>query len=332
IMKLQTSYLSEDGQIIKHLEEDGRVRPSFRDTGTATGRLSCSQPNLQQLPKGLCLSCGEELDKCKCGFTGNLPVRECFIVEEGMTMITCDYSGQEVAVAAQQSKDPTLIDALNKGQDMHLRIANQFYNLGIPEEELYKTHPEFNNHKHKFHLERTRAKTITFGLMYGKGAYGFAKDFDIPEDEAQGIVDKYFDSMPMLKEAIEKAHREIDETGMVTSMAGRKRHFEPEINIYTGESGYNGKAYRQAFNFLIQGFSADMMRRAMIKVRELGNQNPDWGLKTIATVHDEAVYEVRTEYKDDAGRAIKTAFEGVVNFVVPVTGDVSMGQNYWEAK
>ena len=141
--------------IQRNLDDDNRVRPSFRDTGTVTGRLSCSQPNLQQLPK----------------VNAEFPVdtRKCFIVPKGKTMVTCDYSGQEVAVAAEVSKDPTLIDALNKGQDMHLRIANTFYHLGIPEEALYTTNKEYEFYKKKFKTERGRAKTITFGFNRSLG-------------------------------------------------------------------------------------------------------------------------------------------------------------------
>jgi len=161
-----------------HVDVDGMVRPSFRDIGTKTGRLSCNSPNLQQLPK----------------VNSAFPVstRNCFIAGKGRKMITCDYSGQEIRVMAQISKDPTLIEALNNGYDMHLAIANQFYKLGIPEEALSTTGDEYGKYKEKFYKERTQAKTITFGLAYGKGAYGFALDFGISEDEAQTIVDDYF--------------------------------------------------------------------------------------------------------------------------------------------
>ena len=246
-------------------------------------------------------------------------------------MITCDYSGQEIAVAAEQSKDETLVDTLNKGQDMHLRIANQFYELGIPDEALYKTHKDYSTYKKQFKPQRTQAKTITFGLMYGKGAYGFAKDFGIPEEEAQEIVDKYFDSMPMLRDAIQKAHDEIDLNGTVTTMLGRKRHFEQETQ-WNGEIGYPKKAYRQAFNFLIQGYSADMIRMAMNKVRQVGSKNKHWGLKLVACVHDEIVVEVKTEYTKEASDGIKQAMESVVNFIVPVIADIGIGKNYEEAK
>jgi hypothetical protein len=121
-------------------DNDGRIRPHFHNTGTRTGRLSCSEPNIQQLPKAVCAVCGHgkvtKDDECKkCG-AYVIQVRKCFVAPEGKTLITCDYSGQEIRVLAHISQDPTMVDALLKGKDLHLTTANQFYNLGISEEAL----------------------------------------------------------------------------------------------------------------------------------------------------------------------------------------------------
>ena len=312
--KLYNGFVSEDGQIYKNLEKDGKVRPSFRDTGTKTGRLSCNSPNLQQLPKP------KEY--------APVNVREVFKAPEGYKMFSCDYSGQEVAVMAQQSKDPTLVKSLNNGYDMHLAVANTFYNLGIPEEALSKKHTDYEEYKRKYNKERSQAKTITFGLAYGKGAYGFSKDFGVSEEEAQQMVDDYFAGMSKLKEAISKAHEEVEAKGTVTSMAGRKRHFDIEKdNPYALE-----RAKRQSFNFLIQGFSADMIRGAAINVYKR-NTNKEWGLKAVMTVHDEIVYICKEEYIDEATRMVKKAFEDVCKrFVVPVNADIEVGNNYGDAK
>lgn len=312
--KLYDAFVSPDGQIQTNLQADGRVRPNFKDVGTKTGRLACSQPNLQQLPKP------KEY--------APVNVRELFIAPKGYKMFSVDYSGQEVAVAAQQSKDPTLVKSLNNGYDMHLAIANQFYNLGIPEVALSKKHPDYDSYKEKHSKARTQAKTITFGLMYGKGAYGFSKDFGITEDEAQKIVDDYFAGMPKLKEAIDKAHKTLESSGYVVNLAGRKRHF------YKNEQGYYpGFAYRQSFNFLIQGFSADMIRAAMVTVKKNKVKYPEWGLVTIMTVHDEAVYIVKEEYVELATRFVKKCFENVCKkFIVPVKADVEVGMNYGDSK
>lgn len=312
--KLYSAFISVEGQVWTNIESDGKVRPNFLDVGTRTGRLSCSRPNLQQIPNS-----NEETP---------VAVREIFIAPKGYKMLTCDYSGQEVAVAAQVSKDPTLVESLNKGYDMHLAIANQFYSLGIPEECLSTRHKDYNNYKEKFSEERRRAKVITFGLMYGKGAYGFAKDFSISEAEAEKIVSDYFAGMPQLKQAIDDSHKALKEQGEVTSLAGRKRRFKKE-----SYGDYSGSSYRQCFNFLIQGFSADMIRAAAVTVNKNKIKYPQWGLKAIMTVHDEIGYIVKEEYVDNAKNFIKKCFESVgKNFIVPVKADVGIGDNYEEAK
>lgn len=315
------------------MDNDGRVRPNFRDTGTVTGRLSCQNPNLQQLPKNKCISCGKaEFTKdklcVKCGAPLRIDTRACFIATPGHKMIGCDYSGQELRVLAQVTMEPILIDNFIKGRDMHLATANDFFNLNIPEDDLYETSPKHKDTAKKYKAERDKAKTINFGIAYGKGAFGFSKDFGISEEEAQQILDRYFAALPGVKSAIDQCHERVRIEGRVRSMAGRYRHFIPK----EGTTFYPGSAYRESFNFLIQGFSADMIRKAAIMTRQLSKDNPSWGLKTIASIHDEILYEVREEHADEAAKAIKQCFETAVKFVVPVVAEVSIGNNYSEAK
>lgn len=314
--KLLTSYFEENAQILSNLENDGRVRPNFLDFGTATGRLSCQAPNLQQLPD----------NKKDEGLT-----RSCFIVPHGYKMITCDYSGQELRVLAEVSQEPVLIDTFNKGKDMHLSTANDFFNLGIPEHALYTSNPEHEGYKEKFKSERSKAKTINFGMAYGKGAYGFAKDFEISEEEAEEILSKYFAALPKVKEAIEEAYDNVKKNGEVTSLTGRKRRFSKVRNRYGGEI-YPSSAFRQSFNFLIQGYSADMIRIALTKVRDLSKRHPEWDLNVIATVHDEGVMQVKEKYMDEASKAIREEFEKAVELSVPVVADIGIGNSYAEAK
>lgn len=298
----------------EHIESDGKVRPSFKDVGTKTGRLSCSKPNLQQLPKPKEYS--------------PVQIRTLFQAPTGYKMFSCDYSSQEICVAAQISKDKTLVEALNKGWDSHLAVANKSYNLGLSEESLFDGSPEHDVAKKVYKKQRGTAKTINFGLMYGKGAYGFAKDFEIEEEEAQKIVDDYFRDMPQLKQAIDDTHKEV-ESGSIRSMAGRIRHFnfDDDTPFYIIE-----KAKRQSFNFKVQGFSADMIRAASINVYAR-NMNKAWGLKAVMTVHDEFVYIVREEYVDEATALVKKAFEDVgKNFIVPIKADIEVGDNYGNAK
>jgi DNA polymerase I len=316
--KILTSYLGEDSQILKNIDEDGRVRPNFLDFGTVTGRLSCQSPNLQQLPKSQ--DTKPELD-----------IRECFIAPSGKKLLTCDYSGQELRVLAEITKDESLIDTFQKGKDMHLSTANDFFNLGIPEEALYENNPRFEEYKKKFKTFRNQAKTINFGIAYGKGAYGFSQDFGSTEQEAQEILDKYFASKPKVKESIERCYSQVKSQGYVTSMTGRRRRFKMEMSRY-GTRYYSNSSLRQSFNFLIQGFSADMIRMALIGVQKLIREHPEYELKIIATVHDEGVFEVKEEFTDIVALQVKNIFKKVVTFCVPIESEIGVGSNYSEAK
>lgn len=305
-----------------HVDSDGRVRPSFRDTGTVTGRLSCSNPNLQQLPKE-----AKEFP---------INTRSAFIAGEGRKLIVSDFSGQEICVAAELSQDPTLINSLHNGADVHLAVANSSFELGIPEECLNKNHHEYKSYKEKFKKERFNAKCITFGLLYGKGAYGFAKDFDITEKEAQVMIDNFFKGMPQVKEAITKTHQEVRSKGYVTYMSGRQRHFKKETlwNKNTNESfeGYSQRTLRQTFNACVQGFSADMMRMAMIAIHKEAKKHTHWDFKIIATVHDEIIAECKEKYADEVAAMVKREMENSVSFAVPITADTEITNDYGEAK
>jgi DNA polymerase-1 len=309
VQKLRSAFFEPLTQFV---DGDGRVRSHYNDVGTKTGRLSSSGPNMQQLPRP------------REGFPNT---RSCFVAQTGYKFIGCDYSGQEIRVMAHLSGDEILLDALRKEKDIHLATANQFFNLGIPEEELYESHPNFKKQKKKHDVARSRAKAITFGIAYGKSAFGFAQDFKISEEEAQGILDRYFAGFPKVKEAIDACHKTLRLHGAVRTMVGRARHFR------ANEQGfYPGSAYRESFNFLIQSYSADMIRMAAIATRKLSIQHPEWGMRIVATIHDENVYEVREEHAEAAAQAIKEAFETVVQLKVPMVSSVSVGNNLGELK
>lgn len=308
--KIYNSFLTS---IPSFIDSDGRIRPFFNNTGTATGRLSSSEINYQQLPK-------------KKGLF-DIDIRSLFVVQRGYSMVVSDYSGQELRVLAQQTLSPQLIDVFKQGKDLHLSTANDFFSLNIPNEALFESHKDFNVYKKKFAKERFLAKAINFGVAYGKSAMGFAKDMGTTTEEAQGVLDKYFGAYPEVKKAIETCHRNVDRYGYVESMAGRRRYFEKDKY-----GRYPKKVYRQSFNFLIQSFSADMIRKAMTLVREESKLHPEWGLKTLFTVHDEAGYEVRTAYAKDAAKRITEIFESCVKFKLPVVADTNIAKNYGECK
>jgi DNA polymerase-1 len=202
--------------------------------------------------------------------------------------------------------------------------------LNIPIEALNDTHPDHEKFKKKFKAERTKAKVITFGLAYGKGAFGFSKDFGISEDEAKVIVDKYFEGMPGLKKAIDDSHREVERCGYVTYLSGRRRHFT-KIKTENWE-GYSKKNLRQAFNAKIQGFSADMIRIALNNVLRASHEQPELGIRIHATVHDEIVCSCDSYFLEQSKKVIKTAMETAVTFCVPVISDIGTGTSYAEAK
>jgi DNA polymerase-1 len=274
------------------IDSDGCIRSNYRDIGTVTGRLSCNNMNLQQLPK----------EKKEVGVN----IREVFIAGQGYKFISADYSGQELRILGEISQDEKLIEAFKSGRDFHQETANQF---GVT---------------------RSKAKTINFGIAYGKGAFGFSKDFSISEEEAQEILNNYFSTFPKVKEAIEETNKELDKKDYVTNIFGRKRR----MNKVTMNSwiGHLKKDYRQAFNFKIQGAAADMIRIASYKSYLLGKSNPQWDLKLVATIHDEVCFVCKEEYVELACKDINKCFEEAVNFSIKMISEVKYGNSYAEAK
>lgn len=297
-------------------ENDGRVRAHFNDCGTATGRLSCNSPNLQQLPK------------LKKEFP--IDTRKCFIVEEDEIMISADYSGQELRVLAHITKEPTIINSFIKGKDLHLESAKKFFSCDIPDEALYDNHPDIEKYKKKYKAERDKAKIVNFGIAYGKGAFGFSQDFNISEDEAGKILDRYFSANPLVRQAINSCTADVKRVGYVTSITGRRRRFKQVEN--NGDKFYTKASFRQAFNFLIQGYSADMIRIAGNNCYKLKDEHPEWRLKFLATIHDEILFSCKKQYEKECSQAIKNAFETAVQLVVPLISSIATGKDYGECK
>ncbi len=196
-----------------HICADGRVRPEFFNCGTLTGRLSSANPNIQQLPK---------VDK-----KSDINVRDCFITSPGYKIFTADFKAQEYRVLAHISNDKNMIDAFLSGKDFHQETAD------------------------KFGVDRTRAKAINFGIAYRKGAYGFSKDWGVSEGEAQKYLDKYFNTFPGIKKAMNDCDTKINTQGWVASLTGRRRRFTK--SIMGNWEGYKRADLRQAFNFCIPG-------------------------------------------------------------------------------
>lgn len=312
IQKLLTAFFEP---LPNFIDGDGAVRPEFRDVGTATGRLSCSKPNLQQLPNKTKLV--------------DADTRACFIARPGKKMIAIDYSQQELRVMAQLSQDPKLLKIINDGGDLHLINANNVFDLGIPEEKCFKQHKEYATIKKHYKTERNNGKVFSFGIPYGMGEHKLSRDFNVSIEEAKVLLDKFFDGFPQLKLAIDKVHKEVAKNLMVTSYAGRRRRFTKDDN---GRVDF--KAFRQSFNFLIQSYGADLIRSACNIIHSHAKARPELGIKFLMTVHDEVVVECNEKDAKEVSELCVLAFEQTTpeGFDVQFKADAEIGNNYGEVK
>ncbi len=291
------------------IDDDGRVRCSFNNTVAVTGRLSSSNPNMQQNPK----------------VNPELPFnfKEVFVAPEGKKLVAVDYSGQELRILGVVSKDEVLLDAFKTGKDLHLMTANNVFNLGIPEEVLVKTHPKHKEYREKYDHERHIGKNgYNFPIIYGTTAYGIAKNNGISEEDAERGIQSFFGLYPKVRQAIRWCSQFLTKNWHVRSLTGRRRRLDPNIK----------KSHRQAFNFLIQSVGADMLRCATNKLRKLFIEHPEWEAKILLLVHDEIVLEIKEEYLDTAIPKIRGMAETAMNLSVDMEVDIGVGQNYSQAK
>lgn len=304
LSKLKTMFLDKAPTFV---DSDGRIRASFNNCVACTGRLSSSKPNLQQLPKKGTSFCS---------------IRSLLVAPPGYKLMAADYAGQELRVLAEVSRDLTMIESFILGKDLHLTMANKFFGLNIPEPLLYESNPKFSAIKDKFNSQRNRAKAINFGIAYGKTGRGFAEDWQISQEAAEEVVAQYFEAAPRVRDAIENCKRFLDSHGYVVNIAGRRRHL-PVVNF---------RAYRQAFNFLIQGFSADLVKLAASNVYREILKHPAWDCRIVLQVHDELVYELKEEYISEALPIIKYQLEHVWVLSVPMVVDIKVADNYGGCK
>lgn len=296
-----------------YVDDHSVLHPNFNDAGTVTGRLSCREPNLQQLPKSK-----EQFP---------VDVRGFFIARPGKSMIACDYSQQELRIMAHLSKDENLIDTILNDGDIHLINANNVFGLGIPREKLFASHPEFEAIKKKHKVMRDKGKIFSFGIAYGMGTHKLSRDFNVSMDEAQILLDNFFKGFPGLQKAIETVHYNVQERRFVTTMFGRKRRFE--LNPW---GKIDDKALRQSFNFLIQSCGADLIRLACIKLQKYSEEHPEYGLNLLLTVHDECLMECNMVYVDKVAKDAEQIFESCAKLVVPLKAEAGIGLSYSDTK
>jgi DNA polymerase-1 len=278
--------------------ETGRIHTCFNQAVAATGRLSSSDPNLQNIPIRTAL--GRE-------------IRRAFIADAGHLLISADYSQIELRVLAHLADEKALTEAFRLGEDIHDRTALMVFGAdsGLDPHEL-----------------RRRAKIINYALLYGKTAFTLAKDIGVTKDAAQAFIDAYFSSFPRVRGFIDETLQRARETGVVKTLFGRRR-LMPELNSPNAQ--VRAAAERETINMPIQGTAADILKRAMI---DLHGELPKRGLRArmILTVHDELLFEAPREQADDTVALVRELMEHAVHLSVPLTVDVGIAENWRDAK
>ena len=293
LTKLKNTYVDALPKLVD--SSDGRVHTSFNQTGTETGRLSSSNPNLQNIPI-----------KTDIG----AKIRQAIITSSEKTcLLSCDYSQIELRVLAHLCGDHALIEAFSRNQDVHCLTAALIYNL--PES---KIKPQM----------REVAKRVNFGIIYGQSAYGLSKDLDIPINQAQDFIDAYFLRYPKVKEFIDAQIKKAQTEGFVSTLLGRRRYI-PEIN--NKNMGLRQFAQRQAVNTPIQGTASDLIKLAMIKI---GVQIKERALKAkmILQIHDELVFDLPVLELNILAQSVKVEMEQVMKLEVPIKVDMKKGANW----
>ncbi len=295
LIKLKTTYIDVFPTLVN--PETGRVHTSFNQTITATGRLSSSEPNLQNIPiKG-------EWGK---------RIRETFIAEEDNLLLSADYSQIELRILAHLSNDEGLIKAFRENIDIHSRTASEIFDI-----EIDKVTPEI----------RRVAKTVNFSVIYGVSPFGLSETLNVSKDDAKNYIDRYFERHLGVKKYIEEVISQTKEKGYVTTLFGRKRAV-PEINSKNSNIRQQGE--RIAINSPIQGTAADIIKISMINIwKRLKIE----GLKSsmILQVHDELLFEVPEREVERLSEIVKSEMEGVVKLSVPIVVGIKYGKNWAEA-
>jgi len=295
LMKLKGTYIDALPQLVN--PETGRVHTCFNQAVAATGRLSSSDPNLQNIP--IRTELGRE-------------IRRAFIAEPGHVLISADYSQIELRVLAHLAGDETLIEAFRRGDDIHDQTALKVFG------------PASGMDKHKL---RSTAKMINYALLYGKTAFTLSKDIGVTPQAAQEFIDAYFAGFPRVREFIDRTLEEARITGVVKTMFGRRR-LVPELTSRNGQ--VRSAAERVAVNLPIQGSAADIMKRAMLQVHAA--LESDREARMILTVHDELLFEVPKARADEIGAIVRERMESAADLKVPLTVDVGIGDNWKDAK
>ena len=294
LSKLKSTYTDKLPQMVN--PQTGRVHTSYHQAVTATGRLSSSDPNLQNIPIR-----NEEGRR----------IRQAFIAHEGFTVVAADYSQIELRIMAHLSQDQGLINAFTQGKDIHRSTAAEIFGVALDEVTSE---------------QRRNAKAINFGLIYGMSAFGLSRQLGIGRADAQSYMDLYFKRYPGVQTFMHDIREKAKAQGYVETLFGRRLYL-PDINSSNGMR--RKAAERVAINAPMQGTAADIIKRAMIQLDQKLQNDPD--IAMIMQVHDELVFEVRSEKVAFYSELIKTQMESAADLVVPLIVEVGQGTNWDEA-
>ena len=295
LAKLKSTYADGLASCIK---EDGRIHTSFNQTITATGRISSTEPNLQNIPMRM------ELGR---------QIRKVFVPKEGYEFTDADYSQIELRVLAHMSRDEKLIDAYRKEEDIHRITASQVFH--VPFEEVTD-------------LQRRNAKAVNFGIIYGISSFGLSQDLSISKKEAAAYMEQYFETYPKIKDFIDGLVEEARKTGYAVTLFGRRRPI-PELSSNNFMQRSFGE--RIAMNSPIQGTAADIIKIAMINVWK-SLKEEGLSSRLLLQVHDELLIETAKDEEEKVKRILEKGMKGAADLAVELAIDMHTGENWYEAK
>lgn len=296
LSKLKSTYIDA---LPKSADKNNRIHTNFNQTGTATGRLSSSDPNLQNIPVKT---------------DDGMKIREGFIAKEGYKLLGIDYSQIELRVLTEISGDENLIKAYSEGKDLHDLTARKIF--GLSEKDEVKRE------------QRTAAKIVNFSIIYGKTAFGLSKELKITRKEAEDYIAKYFDEYPKVRELETEIIKKAEETGYVKTYFNRRRDIE---GIHSRNKNIKNQGERMAVNTVIQGTAAEVIKKVMIELYKFLKGKED--IKMLLQVHDELIFEIKDEKVEEYKAVIENIMRNSVKFEnVKLEVNSSVGKNWAEAK
>ena len=296
LSKLKSTYVDALPKLIN--EETGRIHTDFNQSVAATGRLTSSNPNLQNIP--IRTERGRE-------------IRKAFVADDGYQLLSADYSQVELRVIASMAEDENMIEAFRNGEDIHSRTAKEIFELDSIEDAT-------SDHRRK-------AKEVNFGIPYGVSAYGLANRLGISNEEGKEMIDQYFERFPGILRYINETKGFAKEHGYVKTLMGRRRYI-PDINA----SNWNRRSFaeRTAINMPIQGTAADIIKQAMINIQDFIEEN-ELGTRMLLQVHDELIFEVPDEESNEIPQKLQQLMEEAYELAVPLRVDMGLANNWLEA-